>query len=447
MAGYASERQQRHDAYQRRMPSSMTASPSTVRTADAASAFALHLAGSALNAFTQPFEQNAYVRSSYSTVRPFAAASATTTIMSQIGSSIRSGAFAPLIASMLGDVDFVTDNGAACQEVDDAVRHGQRNDGLDDGPRGSDDAGPRRGGAAAHAQLTRRRRAARRPIRVWAAAAVVAIVLVGGWWLTVRTPSSEAVGGPGTTLAAYRPADLHSLQVSPIDERTVFFGHHRGMLVSQDRGATWTTVAGTAGDAMGVAIPAGSRTEFVAGHDVFFRSDDSGRTWSSLRPALPGTDIHGFAASAVSVSTFYAYVVGSGLFKSSDNGQTWQKAGEASGGTMSMTVARAGGADVLFVNTMNGVERSRDGGRTWEPVREVGAATLNAVGETVYAAAGGAVLVSADGGMTWSRKAFGRGGAALVAAAPTNPKTVYVLTERLEVWRSLDGGTSWERAG
>lgn len=219
------------------------------------------------------------------------------------------------------------------------------------------------------------------------------------------------------------------------------------MLVSHDAGATWAVVAGANGDAMGVALPPGSQTQFAAGHDVFFRSDDAGRTWTSLRPALPGTDIHGFAASAVTPNIFYAYVVGNGLFKSADSGKSWQKVGEASGGTMSMTVAKSGGADVLYANTMEGVQRSRDGGRSWEPVREVGGATLNAVGETVYAAAGGAVLVSTDGGMTWDRRTFARGGAVLVAAAPANPKLVYVLTERLEVWRSTDGGGSWERAG
>lgn len=45
------------------------------------------------------------------------------------------------------------------------------------------------------------------------------------------------------------------------------------------------------------------------------------------------------------------------------------------------------------------------------------------------------------------RRTFTRGGAVLVAAAPTNPKMVYVLTERLEVWRSADAGINWERAG
>src|SRR5712691_2703058 len=252
----------------------------------------------------------------------------------------------------------------------------------------------------------------------WAVALVIAVALVAGWWFFLRTPELAVSPGGGTPLAAYRPPDVHALQVSPTDERTVVFGHHGGMLVSHDGGATWTPASGAKGDAMGVALPPGSQSQFAAGHDVFMRSDDGGRTWSSVRPALPGTDIHGFAGSAVAPNTFYAYVVGSGLFKSADAGKTWQKVGDASGGTMSMTVAKAGGADVLYANTMDGVQRSRDGGRTWEPVREVGGATLNAVGETVYAAAGGAVLLSTDGGMTWDRRTFTRGGAVLVAAAP-----------------------------
>lgn len=281
---------------------------------------------------------------------------------------------------------------------------------------------------------------------MWLLLPVIALALGTAWWFFLRAPELAVSAGSGAPLAAFRPPDVHALQVSPTDERTVVFGSHRGMLVSRDGGATWTAVAGANGDAMGVALPPGSQTQFVAGHDVFFRSDDGGRTWSSVRPALPGTDIHGFAASAVTPNTFYAYVVGSGLFKSADAGGTWQRIGEASGATMSMTVARAGGADVLYANTMDGVQRSRDVGRTWEAVREVGAATQNAVGETVYAAAGAAVLVSNDGGMTWDRRSFARGGAALVAAAPTSPKIVYVLTERLEVWRSADGGASWQPA-
>ncbi len=282
---------------------------------------------------------------------------------------------------------------------------------------------------------------------MWILTPLLALALGAGWWFFLRTPDIAASTAGGAPLSAYRPPDVHALVVSPTDERTVVFGSHRGMLISHDAGATWTPVAGANGDAMGIALPPSSQTQFAAGHDVFFRSDDGGRTWASVRPALPGTDIHGFAASASTPTTFYAYVVGSGLFRSSDAGRTWQKTGDSSGATMSMTVAKTSTGDMLYANTMEGVQRSRDSGRTWESVREVGNATLNAVGETVYAAAGATVFVSNDGGMTWERRPFTRGGAVLVAGAPTNPLTVYVLTERLEVWRSADGGATWQRAG
>lgn len=292
------------------------------------------------------------------------------------------------------------------------------------------------------------RRAARRqpprPRRLprWALpAGAVVLALAAGWWLFVRDAGAT---GAARTIASYRPPDIHALAVQPGDPTTVIFGSHRGMLVSRDGGRTWDPL-GPSGDAMGIATPPGSRTAYAAGHDAFFRSDDGGRTWASARPALPGTDIHGLAASATRPGTFYALVVGQGLFRSDDAGQSWKRAGSAPASTMSMTAAAQGGADVLFASTMEGVQRSRDGGATWERVGELGSAYLGAAGSQVYATAGSRVLVSADGGATWQQRPFPPGRGLLVAPAPSDPSTVYVVTEDLAVWRSRDGGATWER--
>lgn len=281
----------------------------------------------------------------------------------------------------------------------------------------------------------------RRPLILIVPAALV--LVAAGWWLFARDAPMTGADG-GRDIASYRPPDIHALAVHPADPSVVIFGSHRGMLISRDSGRTWKPI-GPTGDAMGISMPPGSRTAYAAGHDVFFRSDDAGQTWSSDRPALPGTDIHGFAASSAKAGRFYAFVVGHGLFRSEDGGTTWARAGTAPGSTMSMAVASSGDQDILFASTMDGVQRSRDGGATWERVPELGGASVNALGARAYAAAGGRVFASTDGGMRWEPRPFPSGKAVLVAPAPSDPESVYVLAEGFSVWRSSDSGRTWER--
>lgn len=286
--------------------------------------------------------------------------------------------------------------------------------------------------------------------RAWLIAGALALgslaVLV---WLLVAdaSPLRTTAQAGAASLVSYKPPDLHALVVSSTDERTVTFGHHQGMLISHDGGATWKPLVGAGGkDAMGVVLPANSRTAFAAGHDVFIRSDDGGQTWSSVRSGLPGTDIHGFASSATQPNTFYAFVVGSGLFKSTDGAASWAPLAQAPGSTMSLAATKSGTGDVLLASTMEGMARSRDGGRSWEPLRDVPAGALSAVGETVYVADRGTVMASADGGVTWQRRDFPRN-AGLIAVAPSNTSVVYIVTDQREVWRSMDSGGAWERVG
>ena len=276
----------------------------------------------------------------------------------------------------------------------------------------------------------------------------IGLLVAVAWFLTADTsPLRAGTSGGAANLASYRPPDLHALVVSATDERTITFGHHQGMLISHDGGATWTPLSGASGkDAMGIALPPNSKTAYAAGHDVFLRSDDGGQSWSPVKPTLPGTDVHGFAASATQPNTYYAYVVGFGLFKSTDGGTAWSAVAPAPGSTMSLAVSKSSSGDVLFALTMEGMARSRDGGRSWEAVREVPAGSVSAVGEMVYVADRGTVMASTDGGQTWQRRSFPRN-AGLIGAAPSNTSVVYIVTDRLEVWRSRDTGASWEHVG
>ena len=278
------------------------------------------------------------------------------------------------------------------------------------------------------------------PAAVLAAAAIAAV----GWW---ATEGQRDVTQSGVTLAALRPPDIHALSVLPDDERSLVFGSHAGLAISRDGGASWSKVSGANVDAMSIAMPPGSRTAIIAGHDVYLRSDDGGASWRSVRSGLPGTDVHGFAASARDPNTFYAYVVGAGLLRSVDAGVSWTSLPGAPPSTHSLTVARSSAGDVIFAVTAEGLRRSADAGRTWQAVPDVSAAHVSAAGDIVYATSGANVFISADAGASWQRRTFPPGRAALIAPAPSRPETIYVVTDRFEVHRSRDSGNTWKRVG
>ena len=118
----------------------------------------------------------------------------------------------------------------------------------------------------------------------------------------------------------------------------------------------------------------------------------------------------------------------------------------APGSTHFLAVTGASG-DVLIAVTAEGLRRSADAGRSCQAVPDVAASYISAVDGSVYVAAGLSVFISPDAGVTWQRKSFPPGRAALIAPAPSRPEIVYVVTDRFEVHRSRDGGSTWERAG
>lgn len=217
------------------------------------------------------------------------------------------------------------------------------------------------------------------------------------------------------------------------------------MLVSRDGGRNWIAV-GPRGDAMAIAMPPETKTAYAAGHDVLLRSDDGGATWERARADLPGTDIHALTGSPSQPGRFYAYVVGRGLFRSDDTGRTWQPLGDAVA-IGALAAVRGEQVDVLFALTTSGTQRSADAGRSWNVVPEATGKALGGAGTTLYVADGAAITVSEDGGKRWQRRAFPGRDVMLVAAAPSEPKTAYIVTGALEVWRSLDAGATWERVG
>jgi photosystem II stability/assembly factor-like uncharacterized protein len=97
-----------------------------------------------------------------------------------------------------------------------------------------------------------------------------------------------------------------------------------------------------------------------------------------------------------------------------------------------------------------GYIRSADGGRTWEVVDRYGLADLHKIvflHDRVYAwdAVLSALLISEDGGKSFSEHFTPRGLVLDFEVDPDDPDTIVVSTEE-QLYRSTDGGDSWRPA-
>jgi len=187
--------------------------------------------------------------------------------------------------------------------------------------------------------------------------------------------------------------------------------------------------------------------------------------------------------------TFFMGATGGGVWKTDDYGQSWQNVSDGYFATGSIGAIRVADTDpaIVYVGTGSdgirsnviagrGVYRSDDGGATWRfaglrDVGQIGAVLIHpADPDLVYVAAIGhafgpsaerGVYRSRDGGRSWERVLFvsDSTGAVDLEFAPDDPRVIYASMWRVErrpwtiisgareggVYKSTDGGDTWAR--
>lgn len=148
---------------------------------------------------------------------------------------------------------------------------------------------------------------------------------------------------------------------------------------------------------------------------------------------------------------------------------TWQAGAGLAGHAVYGLSSTAATCSVLFAGADNGAYRSGDGGQSWTPVLTATAATSrpqhafdgtaapsNALTPSVAVCPanpnvvyltqwGGGVYRSSDGGATWQQRNGGLSDLWIYALAvhPTNCEVVYAATNEHGVWQTGNGGVSW----
>lgn len=253
----------------------------------------------------------------------------------------------------------------------------------------------------------------------------------------------------------------YAVAAVPGGERAVAVSLEGDVLVSADRGATWTASPITSEALLTVTCPGAARCLAGGAGGVLLVSDDAGDTWTPRSTGLTdaivslafGDELHGWAL----VSTTDGHRT---LQRTADGGGTWEPVAQEPVDA----IAVAGPSSLWVVGVAGLLARTDDGGGTWTQVGHrrpvpgdtaygVGALCLVAPGTIVAAGSRGA-LRSVDDGATWTTVAYPPEVEwALPQLAAFASQTFGMVpavergTGRHLFLRTFDGGATWSLDG
>jgi photosystem II stability/assembly factor-like uncharacterized protein len=289
--------------------------------------------------------------------------------------------------------------------------------------------------------------------------------------------SATASAALWTRSANLRSATIHAIAVDPVRTSNVYAGTARGgVLRSTDGGRHWL---GRAGGGLGwrgvrsLAIDPTSPPTVYAGTwgAGIYKSTNGGVSWTGVDLPYGDLGVHALVVDPREPKTVYAGTDHVGVLKTTDGGVTWKEmnAGIRPGGgrrrlevdslaidprspkTIYAGMDLSGYGDSLFKTT--------DGAASWRELKkgQRGGAWEVAVdprSSAVYSFIRNQFFKSTDGGASWGRSKLPRGIALTLAV---HPRTSHLYIGMLDlegyfgsrrpssaVYRSLDGGRSWE---
>ena len=244
-----------------------------------------------------------------------------------------------------------------------------------------------------------------RPTRLWAA--------LRGVWGGGGVVRSDDLGKTWEVRSLVPDDDFFSLALVPGEEGRLFVGSRSGVLGSSDGGKSWRLLSQGQRDLVEVSS-------------------------LLIHPQRPGTVIAGTFRRA---------------FRSDDGGATWR--GVFDGMVLDSQVfsltAVPGSDEEIWASTCGWVYRSGDLGEHWTRFKEGLAERRTHYIEVLpsgrlLAGTVGGVFTSDDGGKSWARRSRADLSVLTITYHPRRPEVVLIGTEGGGVWRSADGGTTFQPA-
>jgi photosystem II stability/assembly factor-like uncharacterized protein len=289
------------------------------------------------------------------------------------------------------------------------------------------------------------------------------VTLVAAVAIVIGVAAGAAIANrsvPAETLTLSELAErthIHGLAVDRADPSRLYIATHHGFFVASPEGVA-PRLSATRDDLMGFTPhPSDASVLYASGHPAgggnlgFIVSTDGGRSWEQLAEGVGGpVDFHQMDVSKADPDTIYG--VYRGLQVSRDGGHTWEMVGPAPEGLIDLA-ASARDVETLYAATETGLRVSRDGGRSWQDaflVRRPATMVETTADGTVYAfMVGTGLLRASEPDLSWDTLGgdFGDEVVLHLAVDPANPQTLYAATHHGGVLVSTDGGATWSAFG
>lgn len=244
-----------------------------------------------------------------------------------------------------------------------------------------------------------------------------------------------------------------SLAVSPDGQQLYAGTSGQGVFASRDSGKSWVrTYPGEYAPTLALN-PNNPAVAVASLRNRLVRTRDGGVSWHTI--PLPWVEYN----EIVSLLWLVDGSLGAGtsqgrLYRSLDDGETWVEggAGLPPGGVLALNVPRGQASNnsrQLLAGTWTGVYGSEDNGQTWAHLTpSLGiphAQTLLAVGDDIWLGARTGLFRWQPESHRWVRTNSNLpSGVASFIAAPADPQVMYIGTLSSGVYRSVDGGVTWE---
>ncbi|HEX3525894.1 MAG TPA: hypothetical protein VH988_02405 [Thermoanaerobaculia bacterium] len=270
------------------------------------------------------------------------------------------------------------------------------------------------------------------------------------------------------------PSTIRAITIGPGKPAAVFLSLDRGLLRSDNGGHTWTVLAARlkgGGRLVDVDYLVGSDQtgtlyaeavlDFGAG---LVKSEDGGWSWAVVSERVFGPVL----ADPLNPSVLYTGGIYSdgqnGFWISRNGGNSWTKRPTTPpdffGSDEIRTAFFSPHAHALYVGTRShGIAESRDGGKSWTAGAQAGLFSgvwtalqfRPGAPQEVFLALDGlhdSLYSSTDSGLTWAP--LGQPdpywGISALGLDPADPKLIYAGSPVRGVWRSVDGGVTWEHS-